>query len=143
MAQINTDPGERDLGHLRLLAVFHFVMATLGALGLLFLIGHYALMNMVMEAAPPTASNGPSPAEVLAMLRWMYWVLGAVGLLFAAGNLLSGLYLRRQVNRGFSLVMAGINCLQMPLGTILGVFTLIVLLRDSVRRRYLDAARPA
>lgn len=137
MAQLDTDPGDRDLGHLRLLAVFHFVMAALGALGLLFLIGHYALMHMVMEAAPQTASNGPSPAEVLAMLRWMYWVLGAAGLLFAAGNLLSGLYLRRQVHRGFSLVMAAINCVQMPLGTILGVFTLIVLLRDSVRRRYL------
>jgi hypothetical protein len=32
--------------------------------------------------------------------------------------------------------MAGFACLFMPFGTLLGVFTIIVLQRDSVRRLY-------
>jgi len=36
----------------------------------------------------------------------------------------------------FSLIIAGINCVQFPFGTVLGVFTFVVLLRDSVRELY-------
>ena len=38
------------------------------------------------------------------------------------------------------MVIAGINCLHIPLGTLLGVFTLVVLGRESVRKLYLDAS---
>lgn len=33
----------------------------------------------------------------------------------------------------FCLIMAGIACLFMPFGTVLGVFTIVVLTRESVR----------
>ena len=36
----------------------------------------------------------------------------------------------------FSLVIAALCCLNMPLGTVLGVFTFIVLTRDSVKAQY-------
>jgi hypothetical protein len=36
----------------------------------------------------------------------------------------------------FAGVVAGINCLHIPLGTVLGVFTIVVLIRDSVRELY-------
>ena len=36
----------------------------------------------------------------------------------------------------FFLVVAAINCLHMPLGTVLGVFTIIVLIRQSVVELY-------
>ena len=49
---------------------------------------------------------------------------------------MSGFFLRQRRRRTFSLVMAGINCMNMPLGTVLGVFTVIVLLRESVRQAY-------
>jgi hypothetical protein len=38
----------------------------------------------------------------------------------------------------FSLVIAGVQCMFAPFGTALGVFTIIVLTRDSVRRQYPD-----
>jgi hypothetical protein len=34
------------------------------------------------------------------------------------------------------MVVAGINCLHIPLGIVLGVFTIIILVRDSVRELY-------
>jgi hypothetical protein len=52
------------------------------------------------------------------------------------GNLLSGLFLRARRHRTFSMVVAAINCLHIPIGTALGVFTFIVLGRESVRKLY-------
>jgi len=49
---------------------------------------------------------------------------------------LSGFFLLKKRNRGFSLIIGGLNCLQIPFGTALGVFTIIVLSRDSVRQMY-------
>ncbi len=41
----------------------------------------------------------------------------------------------------FCLIVAGIECLLMPYGTVLGVFTIMVLMRESVKERF--GANPA
>ena len=51
-------------------------------------------------------------------------------------NLLSGIFIRKRKHHVFSLIVAGFNCLHFPLGTALGVFTFVVLLRDSVQNMY-------
>jgi hypothetical protein len=51
-------------------------------------------------------------------------------------TIISGRKLGKQTGRTFSLVVAGINCAVFPFGTVLGVFTIIVLMRDSVRKLY-------
>ena len=38
----------------------------------------------------------------------------------------------------FSQIMAGVNCLSIPFGLLLGVFTLIVLARPSVKALYAE-----
>lgn len=38
---------KRDRDHLKLLAVFHFIGAGLGLLGILFLVGHYIMMHEI------------------------------------------------------------------------------------------------
>jgi hypothetical protein len=47
--------------------------------------------------------------------------------------LLAGRCLSRNKHYTFALVMACIECLFIPFGTILGVFTIIALSRESVR----------
>jgi hypothetical protein len=49
---------------------------------------------------------------------------------------MSGLFLLKRRHRMFILIVAGLNCLSVPLGTILGVFTFVVLGRDSVRKAF-------
>ena len=51
-----------------------------------------------------------------------------------------GMYLLQKRNRLFSLIIGGLNCLQIPFGTALGVLTMLVLSRDSVRQLYSGAA---
>ena len=107
-------------------------------LGLLVLLLHFMVMDQVFNHPElwKDAKGGPPPQLFMGIFTWFY-VLGGI-ILTAAGiaNLLSGLFLKRRSHRTFSLVVAGLNCINVPLGTVLGVFTIIVLLRDSVAQRY-------
>jgi hypothetical protein len=127
-----------DADHLKLLAIFHFVGAGLAALGMLFLFAHYSFMHLFF-ANPKMwegQKGGPPPAEFFAIFQWFYVAFGLWFFVSLTLNLVSAFCLRARKHRTFSLVVAGINCVHMPLGTVLGVFTMIVLLRDSVREAY-------
>jgi hypothetical protein len=132
------DQRKIDADHLKLLSIFHFVGAGLALLGILFLLGHFAMFHAFF-ANPKMWENqkqGPPPAEFFAIFKWFYlvfavWLVGSGAL-----NVASGLCIRAGKHRTFSIIVAGFNCLHMPLGTVLGVFTIIVLLRDSVREAY-------
>ena len=128
-----------DTDQLRLLAIFHFIIAGLAVVGLGFLALHYTFMHSIMnnpEVWKNQKGDGPPPAEFFAIFKWVYVVIGAFIVAGGIANLLSGLFLRKQTNRLFSLIIAGLNCMQFPFGTALGVFTFVVLLRDSVRELY-------
>jgi len=62
--------------------------------------------------------------------------MGAIFLFGMLLNVLSAVFLWQRRRRVFSFVVGGLNCLQIPFGTALGVFTIIVLSRDSVRELY-------
>jgi len=129
-----------DREHLRLLAIFHFVVAGLAVAGIGFLFLHYSLMSAVFNN--PQMWQGkpnqppPLPKEFFALFKWFY-VIGGISLILAAvGNVLSGLFIQARKHRVFSIVVAAMDCLQIPFGTVLGVFTIIVLVRESVAELY-------
>ena len=142
------DQRKTDLDHLRLLSIFSYVSAGLALLGLLFIVFHYAMMHTMFGnpafsqqfVAPNGVRRtvGPpfDPRQFFSMFLWFYVAFGTWGVLMAVLNVVSGVCLGRHNNRTFSLVVAGLNCLRMPLGTALGAFTFVVLLRDSVRSLY-------
>jgi len=130
--------GSKDAEHLNLLSIFHFICAGLALLGILFLVGHYAFFAHMVNN-PQMWQNqrqGPPPAEIFAVLKWFYLVGGLWFLSSGVLNVLSGLFLRARKHRTFSIVVAVLNCLHVPLGTVLGVFTLVVLVRESVADLY-------
>ncbi len=133
------DTAKVDAEHLRILAVFHVVYAGLAIAGTLFLGMHYLFMKTFLAGPGPwrnTRNGGPTPEAFFAIFTWIYMVLGALLVLSAVLNGLSGLFIERRRCRTFSLVVAALDCLQIPFGTVLGAFTLAVLLRDSVREDY-------
>lgn len=124
----------RDREHLRLLAIFHYIFAGLSLCGIGFIAAHYTLMRTVMSPEHwKPSSDEPPPPELMQMFLWFYLVFGLVMLVVGVLNLMAGNFLRARRNRTFCLVVAAINCLQFPFGTVLGVFTLTTLTRDSMR----------
>jgi hypothetical protein len=129
------DQSTADRDYLRVLAIFHFVVAGL-SLPLVGLTVFESIRTIIVifEVRGDFAPT-PLPPPIPAMTVLLFFLM-AMAVLAVIGNLLSGFYIRRRKNRVFSLVMAGFNCLQIPLGTALGVSTFFILMRDSVRRIY-------
>lgn len=128
----------RDREHVKLLAIFHFVFAGLAFVGIAFLFGHYFMMHTMFSNAEMWKSQKEAmPAKaVLDAFIWFYLFMGILLLTGLVLNVLSGFFLLQKRNRVFSLIIGGLNCLQIPFGTALGVFTILVLSRDSVRQLY-------
>ncbi len=137
-------PGEpqmtsQDAEHLRLLSIFQFVYAGLMGLVALIPIIHVSIGVAILSGSlpmGPSSAGGPPPA----MMGWLFVVIGGaiilMGLLTAVLNVLAGLFLRRRTHRTFCMVVSIFDCLNMPLGTALGVFTLMVLARPAVRAAF-------
>jgi hypothetical protein len=128
----------KDDEQLQLLAIFHYVLSGLSLAGEAFIALHYLVMHTVFthpEMWQGKGGGGP-PRALFDILIWVYLFAGAALLAGLVANALAGTFLRKGRHRTFCLIVAALNCVHVPFGTALGVFTLIVLMRDSVRRRY-------
>lgn len=132
-----------DAQHLKLLAIFHFVLCGLFLLGLAFLWLHWFLFHTIFTNPKmwEHQKGPPPPAEIFAALQWFYVFFGGVIVLGLLANLLSGFLLWRRRHHIVSLVIAGLDCLCFPFGTVLGVFTIVVLVRESVAELYAHAGQ--
>ena len=76
----------------------------------------------------------PPPPE----MGWVFSCMGATGMGFlwtiAVLQMLAGNWIRRRSHYRLCFVIACIQCIEVPKGTLLGVFTLLVLQRPSVKR---------
>ena len=128
----------RDDEQVRLLAIFHFVFAGLALVGIGFLCVHYAIMHTAFSNPEMWKSQRETmpPKAFLDAFIWFYLFMGLILLSGLVANVLSGLFLWQRRHRVFSLVIGALNCIQVPFGTVLGVFTIIVLSRESVRKLY-------
>src|SRR5881397_2599896 len=132
----------QDTEHLRLLAIFHYVVAGLAALFSLFPLLYTTVGTIFIFAA---RHGTPKPGEELPpeFLGWIFIVLGSLlfllGIAMAICISIAGRCLSRRKCYSFALVIACIECLFIPLGTILGVFTIVVLARESVKALFSPA----
>ena len=134
----------QDQEHLRLLSIFHYVMAGLACLLPLFSLIYIGLGAAMLSGKMPSSSSS-AHSDVIS--GWIFVGVGSVffvmGLVGAILNIFAGRALAKRERRTLCLVVAGLNCLHMPLGTLLGVFTLIVLGRPSVQALFDPAGRGA
>lgn len=127
----------KDLEHLRLLSIFHYIVGGLILAAASFFLIYFGLGLMMLLA--PSSMAGPAPPPPPA-LGWIFTLLGGgavfLGWAIGIGVMLAGRFLSRRTHYVYCLVLAGIVLLFQPFGTILGVFTLIVLLRPSVKHLF-------
>jgi hypothetical protein len=125
-----------DSEHLRLLSIFHYVVAGIAFLFAAFPALYFFLGILILSGVIPT--EGPAGMEWVAGL----FVLGfaVAGIVLSVGLsillLMAGSYLRKRTRHTFCVVVAGIACLFMPFGTVLGILTIIVLMRPSVKASF-------
>lgn len=123
---------------LRILSIFHYVVGGLHALFGSFGLIHFFLgMSIIID---PSLWGDEAPPWWFGLLFALIgggfvlfgWALGFV-------TILSGHYIARRKHRIFSIVIGAINCAMMPIGTVLGVFDILLLTKDETRREYESA----
>jgi hypothetical protein len=121
-----------DEGHLRALSICHYVFAGMSAFSGCIPLIHVTLGISMMAGAFDGGPNPPPPEFGL-----FFAVIGGAISLFswtlAIFSFLGGRFLARHTHYRFCFVVAIIECLNMPMGTVLAVFTILVLSRDSVK----------
>ena len=121
--------------HLRLLATFHYVVAGFTALFALFPLIHFAVGWFMLHAPAPKTGEAPP-----AFIGWLFMGFGAsffmLGESFAACVVAAGRFITQRRRYWFVFVMACFQCAFFPFGTVLGVFTIVVLSRPAVKQMF-------
>lgn len=122
--------------HLSTLSILHYVYGALVCMGgfvALFAMGFGAFV--VGSVAAQESTDAPP--------EWLAGMLGSMGLglfllLLCWGILiiLSGVWIGKRRNRTASIVIAALCLLSFPIGTALGIFTLIALSDEAVKAEY-------
>jgi len=124
----------QDEQHLNLLSIFHYVLGGITALFSCLPFIHVGT-GLLMVFGKMDANNPPPPA-----VGWFFVILGSFfilfGWVFAINMLLVGRKLKQRKSFKYCLVVAAIECIMMPFGTILGVFTLVVLMKEPVKQLF-------
>jgi hypothetical protein len=124
----------RDEEHLKILSLVYKIWGYVSGACALFMGAYFTLFGVLFAVLPKNATGHDAPPAVFGAIFGI--VGGAIILLGAAYTVcvfLTSKYLMKHTNLNFCFAVACVTLLSMPAGTILGVFTLIVLSRDSVK----------
>jgi hypothetical protein len=139
-------PTESDLEQLRVLSVLYFVYGGLACLlclaglgvvagGILAGTAGVAAVAAQGQAGWPWTLLGPAIGGTFMLLLGVSIVV--VGGVLAAVRILTGFALRRHRQRTLCLVVAVLTAMSLPVGSLLGIATLLVLLRPGVENLFL------
>ena len=124
-----------DEQHLKLLRIFHYILGGIYLLSALFPIIHITMGASFMMNAPSDPRHGP-PFE----FGLMFVIVGSVAMLLMATLGVLQFFVARGLSHHkwwmLCMVVSGLNCMFMPMGTALGVFTIVVLLRPAVQFKF-------
>ena len=125
---------------LDLLGLFHFILGGLTALFACLPLIHVGVGAALLLGTFDSGEAAPRFVGWIFVLMGSLFVLG--GWALAAAMIAAGRMLRRRKSRTACQVIAALECLLMPLGTLLGVFTLMALSQDRAPDLF-DAPPPA
>ncbi|WP_417389726.1 hypothetical protein [Gimesia sp.] len=133
-----TDKLEKQL---KVAGVLFMVLAGFCLLGLLLLPLHYMMMKSMMQSFEqidfPQPQLGPDPREMFLTMQppiyLMYGFMGFLGLMFGGMSLVTGINLYRKTHLVWCIVGSAAVCIWFPIGTALGVWTLMILFDKQAR----------
>jgi hypothetical protein len=130
-----------DVNHLRLLTIGHYVGAGITALFACIPLIHVTI-GLIFLLNPPELQGGePFPAQAFGL---MFALLGGAfvisGLALAACIFAAGRSLAARKRYLFCIIVAAVNCAFFPFGTVLGVLTILVLSRSTVKAMFQQQA---
>ena len=133
-AQLAQDPmTPTDHSQLNALALAHMILGGIGMVLSLFSL-LYVFLGLAIVSGSLDMDDAPMA------VGWLFFGMGVTFLILGEAMsialFISGRHLKRRTGHTFSFVVACISCLSIPVGTILGILTIIVLNRPTVKAAY-------
>lgn len=134
-----------NASHLRMLAIGYYVYAALTTFFSLFALIYIGIGGAVLagkipmspKGAPPPPAGGPTQDQIMGGFFLGFGLLFFILIIaMAVLSFMTARWITARKNPVFCMVIAALCCLNIPLGTLLGVFTFIVLLRPSVQELF-------
>ncbi len=132
-----------DNEHLKLLSIFHYISGGITLAFALFMGAYFFLIFYIFSFANLQKDLNPEfhnnlPEAFFTIMLTIFMIIVILGLLFGIGQIVSGRLMKLRQVRWFSFAVGIINLLNFPYGTILGILTIMVLERDTVKQQYLQ-----
>ena len=122
--------------HLNLLSIFYFVFGGLSILGAFIMVAYTIFLGYIFGRIP---HYGGEADVIVNIFTSVFGVFAIIFLAIGILQIVSGFKLRKRTHRMLSMVMGILALPGFPLGTALGVFTIIVLSRQGVKEIYQKA----
>lgn len=121
---------------LRLLSIGYYIQGGLCGFYSLMVLGYLGFLGAILAAAEEQTGQGRNaiPPGFIHLLTTILAVVLLLVLAYAACLLLCGIWIKKRRYRMFLLVMAALTCLGIPYGTVLGIFTFVVLQRPTAKQ---------
>ncbi|MCM8533003.1 MAG: hypothetical protein NE330_17680 [Lentisphaeraceae bacterium] len=133
----------KDIEHLSLLKVFHYVVGGISCLTACIPLLHVAIGYLIATNQLPHEGEGN---QIPNQFGWIFVALGVLafllGQMFSICIIFSGRYIQHRKNYMYSFIISCISCMFVPFGTALGICSIIVLSRDSVKKLYEESKAP-
>jgi hypothetical protein len=121
-----------DEEHLKLLPIGYWVMAGFLGLYALFMLAYFGLLGTMFATFPQQGMEGPPP-----QFGWLFLGFGFLVFMFMAVGVwlkvMAGFWITRRRRRVGILIAAALTCVEIPFGTVLGVWTLVTMTRPGVK----------
>lgn len=130
-----------DRDRLWLLELGYYVSGVVTILGFSVLLLHFTLflvmgLNPQFFANPHGHQAEPPPPWIFLMVAGIIAVIMLLGWIFGALQLVAGRCIKHRRHALFIQILAGLECIFIPWGTLLGVCTFFVLDRPSVKKLF-------
>lgn len=132
---------QKDDDQLQLLSTFHYVVAGITGLFAIFPIIHLVVgIAIVSGAFNNMDGQAPGEAGPPAFMGWIFIAAASVGILIGMALAISigiaGSKLKKRQSHTYCMVIACLECMFMPFGTVLGILTIIALQKPSVKELF-------
>jgi hypothetical protein len=139
---------EKDLDHLKLLGIFHYIWGGLSLLGGLFIGAYFLFIGIVLVNSPQSSSSSADESASTGMVGGILIGVGVVLFLIVVVYgiltlMAGGKYRKHQGGYWFCFILAIVTLIigGIP-GIVLGIFSLIVLGRESVKAIFRGQSLP-
>lgn len=132
-----TDSAVDTTTHDLLLSVGYYIQGGIAAAYSLLVGLYFCFLGFALSNSPNGGNPPPNMARFFAVLFGAVVLLGAG---YAILQFLAAYWITRHRARVYLFVVAALNCIGIPYGTVLGIFTFMVLQRPAAKQLFIASA---